>query len=185
MWRPRRLGCLSFHPRKIVTTGEGGAITTNDAELAETIRTCATTAGGTPTCPSRASTTGYPTSSARSASRSCGDSSSSSKSESDSPPPTERLRGRVELPSADEGDRHGWQAYIVRVDRRDEALATLRDAGIEAQIGTYALHRLGAYRDQGPFPGADAAYERALALPFHNRLTEEDLARVADVLTML
>ena len=28
------LGCLSFHPRKIVTTGEGGAVTTSDAALA-------------------------------------------------------------------------------------------------------------------------------------------------------
>ncbi len=27
------LGCLSFHPRKIVTTGEGGAVTTGDAVL--------------------------------------------------------------------------------------------------------------------------------------------------------
>ncbi len=93
--------------------------------------------------------------------------------------------GVIDLPSADEGDRHGWQAYVVRVDRRDEALASLREAGIQAQIGTYALHRLGAYGDQGPFPGADSAYERALALPFHSRLTDEDLNRVAEVLTAL
>jgi len=32
------LACLSFHPRKIVTTGEGGAVTTDDAELADAIR---------------------------------------------------------------------------------------------------------------------------------------------------
>ena len=47
------------------------------------------------------------------------------------------------------------------------------------QIGTYALHRLSAYRDQGPFPGADAAFDRALALPLHSRLTDADLDRVA------
>lgn len=29
-------GCFSFHPRKIITTGEGGALVTNDAELAKT-----------------------------------------------------------------------------------------------------------------------------------------------------
>ena len=57
--------------------------------------------------------------------------------------------------------------------------------GIEAQIGTWALHRLDAYRDQGPFPAADRAFERALALPFHTRLTDDDLDRVADVLTNL
>lgn len=31
-------GAFSFHPRKSITTGEGGMVTTNDDELAETIR---------------------------------------------------------------------------------------------------------------------------------------------------
>ena len=31
-------GCFSFHPRKSITTGEGGMITTNDEQLAEKIR---------------------------------------------------------------------------------------------------------------------------------------------------
>ena len=31
-------GCFSFHPRKAITTGEGGMITTNDDHLAETLR---------------------------------------------------------------------------------------------------------------------------------------------------
>ena len=65
---------------------------------------------------------------------------------------------------------------------RDDALAALRDAGIEAQIGTYAVHRLAAYVDQGSFPGADASFERALALPFHSRLSADDLDRVAAAL---
>src|SRR5436309_7556810 len=32
------LACFSFHPRKIVTTGEGGAVTTDDPELADAVR---------------------------------------------------------------------------------------------------------------------------------------------------
>ncbi len=32
------LGCFSFHPRKVITTGEGGMITTNDPRLAERIQ---------------------------------------------------------------------------------------------------------------------------------------------------
>ena len=32
------LACFSFHPRKVLTTGEGGMITTNDAKLAERLR---------------------------------------------------------------------------------------------------------------------------------------------------
>jgi perosamine synthetase len=31
-------GCFSFHPRKAITTGEGGMVTTNDAQLAERLR---------------------------------------------------------------------------------------------------------------------------------------------------
>ena len=53
------------------------------------------------------------------------------------------------------------------------------EAGIEAQIGTYAVHRLSAYRDRGSFPGADAAFERALALPFASSMTEDEVDRVA------
>ncbi len=33
-----KLACFSFHPRKVLTTGEGGMITTSDAELAEKLR---------------------------------------------------------------------------------------------------------------------------------------------------
>ncbi|MGH3128302.1 MAG: DegT/DnrJ/EryC1/StrS family aminotransferase, partial [Gaiellaceae bacterium] len=76
-------------------------------------------------------------------------------------------------------------AYVVQLDRRDEALAALRAAGIEAQIGTWALHRLEPYRAQGAFPGADRAFERALALPFATTTTEAEVERVADVLTSL
>ena len=32
------VGCFSFHPRKAITTGEGGMITTNDSDLAEKLR---------------------------------------------------------------------------------------------------------------------------------------------------
>src|SRR5205814_7843623 len=52
----------------------------------------------------------------------------------------ERLAGLdVVLPAADDGDRHGWQAYVIQLDRRDEVMAALRAQGIECQIGTYAL----------------------------------------------
>jgi len=96
-----------------------------------------------------------------------------------------RLAGIVTTPSTDPGDRHGWQAYVVQVDDRDRVMAGLRAQGIQCQIGTYALHRLGAHRDQGPFPGADAAFERALALPLHGRLREDELDRVAGALDKL
>ncbi len=180
------LGCLSFHPRKIVTTGEGGAVTTNDAEVADSIRRFRhhgieprgdfeiRAPGLNYRLPDILCAVGTPQ--MRRLERLL------EERERLAAGYAQRLDGVVGLPSADEGDRHGLQAYVVRVDRRDEALAALREAGIQAQIGTYALQRLAAYADQGPFPGADAAFERALALPFHNRLTDDDLDRVVEVL---
>jgi perosamine synthetase len=94
----------------------------------------------------------------------------------------ERLAHVVGVPRASPGDRHGWQAYVVRLDRRDEALAGLRAEGIEAQIGTYAVNAFVAYRDRGSFPGADAAFAHALALPFAGTMSEDEVDRVAAAL---
>jgi len=94
----------------------------------------------------------------------------------------ERLAHAVGVPAASEGDRHGWQAYVITLDRRDEALEGLRADGIEAQIGTYAVNTLAAYRDRGSFPGADSAFARALALPFATTMTEDEVDRVATAL---
>jgi perosamine synthetase len=181
------LACFSFHPRKIVTTGEGGAVTTDDAELDAAVRRLRhhgwSAPGDMPApgfnyrLPDVLCALGIPQ--LESLERLL------EAREHVARGYTERLDHFVETPRAADGDRHGWQAYVVQLDRRDDALAALRAAGIEAQIGTWALHRLGAYADQGPFPGADRAFERALALPFHTRLTDPDLDRIAQVLTSL
>ncbi len=175
-------GCLSFHPRKIVTTGEGGAVTTSDAELAASIRRLRHH-GIDPSADIVAPSTNY-----RLADILCAVGIPQLRRLEElhaervrvAEGYAERLSDLVDVPSAEEGDTHGWQAYVIRLDRRREAMETLRAEGIEVQIGTYALHHLTAYRDQGPFPGADAAFERALALPLHSRLTDADLDRVVE-----
>jgi dTDP-4-amino-4,6-dideoxygalactose transaminase len=181
------LGCISFHPRKIVTTGEGGAVTTSSGELADAIRRlrhhgieprgdfALPVAGPNYRLSDILCAVGIPQ--LRRLPELL------RRREELAAAYSERLAGIVDLPEPAEGDSHGWQAYVVRLDRRDEALLALREAGIEAQIGTYALHHLAAYADQGSFPGADRAFERALALPFHTRLTEAELDRVVSVLS--
>jgi dTDP-4-amino-4,6-dideoxygalactose transaminase len=179
--------CLSFHPRKIVTTGEGGAVTTDEADLDAAVRRLRhhgwKTLGDMPVpgfnyrLPDLLCAVGIPQM-ARLEELLAARERVAGWYE-------ERLEHAVLTPSAATGDRHGWQAYVVQLDRRDEALVALRDAGIEAQIGTWALHRLEPYRSQGPFPGADRAFERALALPFATTTTEAEVERIAHVLTSL
>ncbi|MFN0153507.1 MAG: DegT/DnrJ/EryC1/StrS family aminotransferase, partial [Gaiella sp.] len=178
--------CFSFHPRKIVTTGEGGAVTTGDPELAEAVRRLRHH-GIAPGPPMEMPAPGL---NYRLADILCALGTPQIERLEELLSARERvagwythaLSGIAETPSAASGDRHGWQAYVVRLDRRDDALAALRAEGIEAQIGTYALHRLGAYSDQGAFPGADAAFGRALALPFATTTTELEVERVAEAL---
>jgi perosamine synthetase len=179
------LGCLSFHPRKIVTTGEGGAVTTDEAALDAAVRELRHHGW---TGPGEMSRPGF---NYRLPDILCAIGIPQLARLEELLAARERVAGWYEerlehlvlTPRAAEGDRHGWQAYVVQLDRRDEALATLRDSGIEAQIGTWALHRLAPYRAQGIFPGADRAFERGLALPFSSTTTEDEVDRVSDALT--
>ena len=181
------MGCLSFHPRKIVTTGEGGAVTTDDPELADSIRRFRhhgivprgdfdiPEPGLNYRLPDLLCAVGIPQLERLEQLLAARERVAGWY--------TERLEHLVLTPSAAEGDRHGWQAYVIQIDTRDEALHALRAEGIEVQIGTYALHHLGAYRDRGSFPGADRAFARALALPFATTMTESECDRVAEALT--
>jgi dTDP-4-amino-4,6-dideoxygalactose transaminase len=184
------LGCLSFHPRKIVTTGEGGAVTTNDARIAQAVAAIRNHGWHSIVPPNMPApgfnyrlsdilcAVGIPQM------RRLDELLAARTRVADGY--TERLKHLPALlPTADAGDVHGWQAYVLQIDDRDRVLAALRAQGIEAQIGTYALHLLGAYRDQGDFPGATRVFERALALPFHTALTDSDLDRVAEALDKL
>ena len=181
------LGCLSFHPRKILTTGEGGAVTTNEEQIAESVRRLRNHGWQSLSPPDMPApglnyrlsdilcAVGLPQ--ARRLDELLAERTRIAAGY------TERLRHLpLLLPAADEGDVHGWQAYVVQVDDRDRVLAELREQGIEAQIGTYALNLLGPYRGQGEFPAATRVFERALALPFHTRLSDTDLDRVSETL---
>jgi dTDP-4-amino-4,6-dideoxygalactose transaminase len=179
------LGCLSFHPRKIVTTGEGGAVTTDEAGLDAAVRRLRHHGWASPgempapgfnyRLPDVLCALGIPQLGRLEELLAARERVAGWYAE--------RLEQVLLTPSAAEGDRHGWQAYVVQLDRRDEAVAGLRKKGIEAQIGTWALHRLEAYGSQGPFPGADRAFERALALPLATSMTEAEVERVCGVLT--
>jgi perosamine synthetase len=182
------LACFSFHPRKIVTTGEGGALTTDDASLGEASRSLRHH-GWSPS--HEYGDMPRPAFNYRLSDVLCALGIPQLRRFDELYAAYDRVaRGYAErlaelpvtLPTTDRGDRHGWQAYVVQVDDRDRVMAELRADGIQCQIGTYALHRLGAYCDQGGFPGADAAFERALALPLHAGLTDPELDRVAEAL---
>jgi perosamine synthetase len=86
--------------------------------------------------------------------------------------------------------RHDWAEpvtwlYTVHLDRadRDETIRRLDDAGIETRPVFYPMHVLPPYLDEtSSFPAADRAARTGLSLPTHGALTEDDVRRVAATL---
>src|SRR5207247_984949 len=95
--------------------------------------------------------------------------------------------GWLRLPHEPADGRHAWQAYVTYVDpkaapkARNDIMESLQQRGIATRPGTHAVHMLGYYRQRyglkpDDFPGARDCDRNSMAIPLHNRMTEEDLA---------
>ena len=75
--------------------------------------------------------------------------------------------------------QHSFQTYAVYVEDRDRVMKEMRSKGIEVQIGSYSLHMHKAFNDnpdiviKGSMENSIWCYNHALALPLYNDLTFE------------
>ena len=96
----------------------------------------------------------------------------------------------LRMPEQPVDGRHAWQAFVTRVDPgidRNAVMAQLHEAGIATRPGTHAIHTLGYYRDR--FGWADSDYPESrdcqaqtMAIPLHNKMASEDFERVVAAL---
>jgi UDP-4-amino-4,6-dideoxy-N-acetyl-beta-L-altrosamine transaminase len=191
------LCCFSFHPVKTITTGEGGAVTTNDAALAERLRTFRHH-GIRPTPEAGAwaydiETLGYNfrltdlqaalgTSQLRKLERFV------DRRHALATRYRERLRDLpVELPpAATEGWRHAYHLFAVRVEDRRRIFDGMRAADIGVQVHYVPIYRLRAYCDDpARYPNTEAVAARLLSLPMYADLTDAQQDRVVDTLAGL
>jgi len=205
------IGCFSFHPRKSVTTGEGGMVTTNNDELADLIGML----------------------------RNHG-ASVSEEQRHKGPKPyilpdfnlmgfnyrMTDLQGAVGVVQIKKLDRfiderekwaayydnelsgiswlrtpqfdktiykHGWQSYVTYVDpktspiNRNDLMEYLQQRGIATRPGTHAVHMLGFYAQKynilpTDFPGAQAVNDNSMSIPLHNRMSAEDFDYIVTIL---
>ena len=185
------LGCLSFHPRKIVTTGEGGAVTTNDARIAEEVATfrnhgwrsldAARHAGA------RVSTTGSRTSSAPSASRRCAASTSCSPSARASRTATASgcATCRCSCRAPTTATSTAGRPTCCRSTTATASSPGCASRGSRRRSAPTRCTSSAPIATRATFPGAARVFERALALPFHTRLSDGELDRVAEALDKL
>ena len=80
-----------------------------------------------------------------------------------------------------------YHLYVVRMEGRDEALAALHAAGIGAGLHyPFPVHQLGAYRwlgyEEGRFPVSEDWARRCLSLPIYAEMPEDAVERSLAVL---
>lgn len=84
------------------------------------------------------------------------------------------------------GDRtHAWQSYLVKLDPgvdRAAVAADLRAQGIGCGHGTWASHLQPAYESKQSCPVSADLFQRHLAIPMHAELTTPQTERVAAAL---
>lgn len=191
-------GVFSFHPRKVITTGEGGMITTSDAELAAraaVLRTHGSVRGERYLSFVDAGFN-YRLSDVLSA---IGVVQMGRLDDilRDRRRLADQLTARletvpdVEPPRVPEGLTHTYQSYVVTLDPavdRDAVIDAMARREIETTLGTYGMHlqpffasTYGTRAEQ--FPNATQAHRQALTLPLHTFLTDGDLDRIAQALS--
>lgn len=204
------LAAFSFHPRKSITTGEGGMLTTNDPELAEKANMLRNHGaslseeqrhlGPRPYLLSEFNLLGfnYRMTDLQGAvgltqlaklDRFLEERSHWGAWYARELAAIEWLR----TPYIPAGYNHAWQAYVTYVDPhkapcpRNEIMDRLQQAGIATRPGTHAVHLLGYYKERfslkaDDFPVARDCDANTMAIPLHNRMTADDYAHVVKVL---
>lgn len=89
--------------------------------------------------------------------------------------------------------KHAWQAYVCYVDPdkapipRNDIMDILQQKGIATRPGTHAVHMLSFYKEKygihpNDFPGAKACDQNTMAIPLHNKMVKEDFDYVIEAL---
>jgi dTDP-4-amino-4,6-dideoxygalactose transaminase len=189
------LAILSFHPRKCITTGEGGAVLCDDARLAArlaALRNHGQQAPGQfvePGVNARLGELGAALGRVqleRLAVLVAERGALAQRYQEALAGPV--ARGRLALQAVPPGARHAWQTFAVLLAAdcaRERVRAALLQRGIASGPATYAAHRLPWFAARvapEALPVAEALHQRALALPLYPGLRPEEVDLVAQCL---
>lgn len=202
------IGCFSFHPRKIITTGEGGMIITNKSILADKIsalRNHGSKGNPGPVRKIRPYLMGkfnflgfnFRLSDIQ---------ASVGVAQMNKLDILLKDRIRVALlykkffsgvdnlllPPSLENYEHTYQSYVIRLTKggkavRNRIMDVLIAKGIQTRPGTHAVHRLGFYRNKysikpGDFPNAIKGEDETISLPIYYGMSEKSIIYIVKVL---
>jgi dTDP-4-amino-4,6-dideoxygalactose transaminase len=197
-----QITCFSFHPRKVITTGEGGMLTTSEPEFDRKFKLLRQHAMSVPDTVRHGASQvifeqyldvgfNYRMTDMQAAV------GRKQLTKLDGIVTRRRalaatyaeMLGNIEglrLPFEPDWARSNWQSYCVRlpdhVDQR-EIMQALLDQGIATRRGIMCSHREPAYADEKPRHGlrqSELAQDHTILLPIYAQMTHEDQTRVAD-----
>jgi len=181
------MGCFSFHPRKAITTGEGGIITTDDPDLARKVRALRNH-GQDP----EASFPDFimPGFNYRMTEFQAALGSIQMTKLDRIIAARRRLAARydellsatsLQTPAVSTDSQPVYQSYVTLLPeavagQRAELIKQLKQQGIETNIGTWHMPLTAYFRSRygyqpGDFPVTDQVFDRSLTLPLHEALT--------------
>lgn len=99
-------------------------------------------------------------------------------------------------PTVADGYTHSWQAYVTMIDKekapksRNEIMMILKEHGVATRPGTQAIHMLEFYSDkyslkEHDFPVARTCFYQSMAIPMHNEMTKDDYDYVIKTLNAI
>jgi len=175
--------CFSFHPRKIITTGEGGMITTNNKKLAEKFRMFKTF--GKKGSEFNEIGTNYKLSDIQSAiglaqlekiGKIIKKRQYRAKIYNEMLSKIDFIKPQEPTPKS----YHTYQSYtcvVTRQGSRNRIMKELEKNNVETQIGTYAMHCLPAFKKlmkKGKLKNSEFLFKNSISLPLHEELSLND-----------
>ena len=191
------IGCYSLHPRKAITTGEGGIVVTNNDEFAEEIRILRNHGlsyiNGKPQFVMAGFN--YRMTNIQGAIGVV----QMKKLEQINKRRIEiahqynellrNIKG-ITLPVEKSYGKHVWQTYHIILEEkydRDKVIEKLKEKGMETNFGAYAVHEQSYYKEKYEYSDCEFsnslyAYKQGVALPLHSSLTSRDIIYVVSEL---
>lgn len=191
------ISVFSLHPRKFITTGEGGVVTTNNTQWAEWMLSYKHFGMGVHD--SRLNTsfdrigTNYKLSNIQAAvglvqMKHIQELLFRRRELSERYHRLLANTPKISFPKATVKGTHSWQSCCIFVENRNQIIEKLKERNIETQIGTYSLHMHEAFRENsgchilGDMSGSRYAFDHCLTLPLYHEMTEEEQDYVVQVL---
>ena len=195
------IACFSFHPRKIVSTGDGGMLTTRNPAYDKQFKLLRQHAMSVPDTVRHGSNQvifethpvlGY---NYRMTDIQAAVGREQLKRVPEIVETRRRLAARynellannfgLETPKEPANKRSNWQSYSVTLPAHCDQRAVMQamlDAGIATRRGIMCAHREDGYKNGWALPNSEFAQDRRIVLPLYHQMTDEEQITVAETL---